>query len=370
MARNCPLCGQPLPKGIDQGKLNDRQQKLIESALTARVREIEQDHRRELQHARQVAKQEAERTASREFSELRRHLRRADEEKKLAAERARQEATRSSARNMAHAVSLARRDADAKLEKSEAARERDRLRWERDRVVMQSQFDALSRKLEKQTGQQLGEEGEIDLYSQLKDAFGTDRIERIGRGKRGADIVQHVIDEGNEVARIVFESKNVSVWSKSFITQAKKYRTQYETPHILIVTRAFPAKQKGLCVINSIPLVEPRMAIALAAIIRDGAIEIAKLRLSDTARATKAQELFDYIISDKFRTRFGEMAESVGLLREHQLHEREWHENAWDKESKLHDKLDSCRRQIDVQLRTITRAELRPIARRAAVATA
>jgi hypothetical protein len=84
------------------------------------------------------------------------------------------------------------------------------------------------------------------------------------------------------------------------------------------VTRAFPRKKKGLCIIKNVPIVEARMAVALATVIRDGLVEIGRLRLTEAARGTKAQELFDYIVSDKFRTRFADVAESVASLREHQ----------------------------------------------------
>jgi len=164
----------------------------------------------------------------------------------------------------------------------------------------------------------------------------------------------------------LYESKNVSTWQTKFLTQAKKYQTQYDTPHILIVTRAFPRKKKGLCIIKNVPIVEARMAVALATVIRDGLVEIGRLRLTEAARETKAQELFDYLVSDKFRTRFGEVAESVASLREHQQKERDWHENTWETESKLHDRIDARRREIDVQLRAITRGEIRPIVRRSA----
>src|SRR5260370_7974788 len=103
------------------------------------------------------------------------------------------------------------------------------------------------------------------------------------------------------------------------------------------------------------------MAVALATVIRDGLVEIGRLRLTGAARETKAQELFDYIVSDKFRTRFGEVAESVASLREHQQKERDWHENTWETESKRHDRIDSRPREIDVHFRAITTGEVRPI---------
>jgi len=126
---------------------------------------------------------------------------------------------------------------------------------------------------------------------------------------KGADIVHEVMDGSKVVGRIIYESKNTSIWQNGFIAQAKKYQTQYETPHVLIVTRVFPSKRKGLCVVRDIPVVERRTAVALATIIREGVIEIAKLRLSGKFHDEKSQELFEYIVGHKFCTRFREMAE-------------------------------------------------------------
>jgi hypothetical protein len=172
---------------------------------------------------------------------------------------------------------------------------------------LQGQLDNLSRKLEKQSGEQLGAEAELDLFTELKHAFPGDRIERIGRGVKGADIVHQVMDGTKVAGRIIYESKNTSDWTKSFIAQAKKYQTQYETPHVLIVSRVFPSKEKGLCVVKDIPVVERRTAVALATVIREGVIEIAKLKLSGKFHDEKSQELFEYIVGDKFCTRFREM---------------------------------------------------------------
>jgi hypothetical protein len=115
-------------------------------------------------------------------------------------------------------------------------------------------------------------------------------------------------------------------WHASFIAQAKKYQTHYETPHVIVVTRVFPKKQKGLCVLKGIPITEKCAAVSLATIVREGIIEIARLGLSGRSRDEKSQELYNYIVGDKFRTRFREIADGISLLREQQDKERTWHE--------------------------------------------
>src|SRR5208337_3572729 len=126
-------------------------------------------------------------------------------------------------------------------------------------------------------------------------------------------------------------------------------------PHVMVVTRVFPSKHKGLCTVRDIPVVERRMAVALAMVIREGVIEIAKLRLGGKFRDEKSQELFEYIVGAKFCTRFREIAEGVASLREQQQKERTWHENAWQVEAKIHEQIENRYREVDAQIRAIVR---------------
>jgi hypothetical protein len=100
------------------------------------------------------------------------------------------------------------------------------------------------------------------------------------------------------------------------------------------------------------------MAVPLATVVREGIVEIAKLRLSGTHSNEKSLELYQYVVSDKFCTRFHEMAECIDSLREFQQKERTWHENAWHTESTIHDRIASRHREVDAQIRTIVRGTL------------
>jgi hypothetical protein len=159
--------------------------------------------------------------------------------------------------------------------------------------------------------------------------------------------------------RIVYESKDTVGWQKAFIAKARQYKTQYGTQYVMIVTRAFPRKGrgKGLWVEKDVPIVEPRMAIALARIIREGVIEIGKLQISGTGRERKEQRLLAYILSDEFNTWFRRVADAVEELRDQQEKERDWHEKGWRKESDYHDQITEGHRKIRAQLKAITEAE-------------
>jgi hypothetical protein len=276
---------------------------------------IRTEYEERLSAARKTARQAAERDVRREFED-----------------RVRKE--------VAKAVRCSTSESSAKLEKLEQDRQKDKMRHVAEKARLQGQLQDLTRRFEARSGERIGSEAEIDLYEQLNQAFRCegDKIDRIGRGVSGADIV-HLVMDGTKIAgRIIYESKDTLEWSHGWITKAKHYQSQYETPHVLIVTRAFPGKHKGLCVEKGI---------------REAAIEIARLKLTDSDRDERSQELFDYIVGDKFVMRFREIAEGVASLRNQQQKERSWHENTWEAESKIHARMDGCHRELGAQIRAI-----------------
>ena len=349
--RRCALCGQPLPETLTQIEIDSRLRRLSTPALAEERRRLQKEfeHRlvdererarmlaegrlqrdidaanqraktaeakaasqlkkqaaefdRKVRSERQGARREVESELKGEIKTAKTALKRAidaEAEAKKNIERTRKQVEQRLRTEMSQTIRNTTRENELRLEKLQTDRERERLRHELEAARLQGELDNLSRKLEKQSGERLGEEGELDLVAELNRAFPKDRIERIGRGKKGADIIQHVFDGANTVGRIVYENKNVTNWSQTFIVQADKYCVQYETPYIMIVSRAFPKKEKDFCVLHEIPIVRASMAVALARVMREGIIAIGRLRLTGAGRDRKAHELLQYLVSDKF----------------------------------------------------------------------
>jgi hypothetical protein len=368
--KRCPLCNQALPASITPSALESKlrhlpqfatERRRIEKEFADKVQEEKQRERQRLTADFQLKinaeREEAKRAAQRAMSaRLSAETKRAD--KAVAeAERVRQQHEKEFAaklqRQMSKAITEAEEKSEARLDKERKQRDKERVQHEVDRLKWQTQLDSLSRKLEAKSGERLGEEGELDLESELRRAFPQDDVRRVGRGTKGADIVHRVFDGANEVGKIIYENKNVSGWSNAFVAQAGKYAAQYETPFVMIVTRAFPRKERDFCIVQKIPVVRPRIAIALARVMRSSVIAVGRLRLSGAGRDEKAQELMEYLTSDRFTTRFVGISEGVDSLREQQQKEKTWHENAWESRNVLHDKIDKSRREIDAQLQAI-----------------
>jgi hypothetical protein len=334
MNPRCPVCEQELPQGLDEHTLRGRLQKLAAPEVA--------------REARSQADRLVEAATRKILAQHQRELRRAELRTSREINQARKEAEK-------QAKHAAAQQNQNKLERLELERNMDRARHRREMDQMKRKLEEACSKAEKLTSDQLGDQAEVNLHAELRAEFPGDNIEQVRHGAKGADIIHDVMDGNKKMGRIIYESKNVSTWQNEFVNKAKRCQTQYNTPYVLIVTRMFPRRKRGLCIVRDIPVVEPRMAIALAAIIREGIAEIGRMRLSNTAREDKAADLFNYVLSDEFVTRFRQIRESVQSLREQQNKERDWHENAWQTHTKLYDQIDSRRRDIEERIKTITR---------------
>src|SRR5436190_23106991 len=84
------------------------------------------------------------------------------------------------------------------LFRSGLLRQKEDLQREKDSAVLaekakvlklQSELQDMQRKLEGKSAHELGEGSEVDLFEQLRDAFQSDRIQRVPKGVNGADVI-------------------------------------------------------------------------------------------------------------------------------------------------------------------------------------
>ncbi len=209
MPNKCPLCGQALPEAMDEQALHEKLDKIksaaVQTATKAARKELEDEFKTRLAGATENALKQAETRFSGDLRDLGKKLEIAERSTAKQVEDARKAGTAEAGRMMKSQVddlnkklreAETKRNAEvvkAKREAAEDAREKEQLKHTIELSRMQNMVDALKRQLEKKSGEQFGEEGELDLYAELIRAFPCDDVERIGRGVKGADIVYTVI---------------------------------------------------------------------------------------------------------------------------------------------------------------------------------
>lgn len=346
MSKRCPVCGQALPKEMDATELHRQMEKIGAAAAQRETNKVRRD----------LARQYNQQLADKEAVLRKRAMKDAQKASRAEVAAIQRNAKHESERAAREVMRQSRQEID--LVKERGAKERAQHIAETARLKVT--IDNLSRKLERQTSEQMGEMGEAELYASLKSTFPTDDIQRIGKGVRGADIFQKVITNGKEVGHIVYECKNVSTWQNDCIAKAKRYRAEYQTPWVIIAARTLPRRQKWFVVEKSVPVIDFRLTVKLAEIMRSAVIEIGQLRTSHVGRQAKADQMFEYILSDHFVGRFKGVAEAVAALREHQQKEQRWHRESWAKQSHLYNDMEQGHDEINAQIRAISETTIRP----------
>ena len=102
-----------------------------------------------------------------------------------------------------------------------------------------------------------------------------------------------------------------------------------QTRYGILVTRAFPRKQSGLCQQNGVLVVAPELAHHVAAVLREAAVELARTRLPREAMEAKTWEVYHYLQSDEFKNALTTIQGRINELRSVLDKERGMHEGWW-----------------------------------------
>ena len=390
MAERCVVCGQPLPAGLTPAQMHRRLDKLGATAAREAAAQVKRDLETRFKETlsqkaaelRKSALREARASSRAQVVALERQLASSKAASQRELDRAVGAALASSQRQLgmlqrqlrasqesaARSARKAAREAATRavrVSKQELAVQRERGAKERaqhasETARLKRTVDELSTRLERQTSEQLGEMTEADALAALKRTFPHDDIQRIDRGTRGADILQKVIENGAEAGRIVYECKNATSWQNEWITKARGYRTQYATQWVVIASKCFPRREKWFVVERGFPVIELRLIVRLAEVIRAAVVEIAALRLTTMGRQEKSAQMLEYVLSDHFASRFRSIGEAVTALRSQQDRERQWHNELWAKERHLYDEVDANRGELWAQVRAIAEAPVKP----------
>ncbi len=350
----CPFCGQPLVNRAavehlrrEREKFERRVSREAERKAAASLRpKVEAQVRRELDAEYRRREREHESTI-RDLRSTNRELREEKEAMRRRADRAEREAA---ARLRPKLTANIRAEFEETYGRQMRAQAKTNERLRRD-------LDEANRRLDQiQPGDQ-GEIGEEDLEQSLRQAFRGDDIKRVGRGKAGTDVVHKVMEKaaGEPVlaGTIVYESKDTLNWREAFVTQAKEARDKYGTPHVIVVSKAFPRKEKELSWRDGVPIVHPARVIPLAQYVRKFIVEMHRAGLSEQDVARKTGELYAYIRSEKFQRTLSNMVEISEKLRSALEAEKKQHGKLWRRREQAYKDLDQKGTEIDDAIRAI-----------------
>lgn len=197
---------------------------------------------------------------------------------------------------------------------------------------LEKTIGVLKQESERKSSQELGDIPEDKLIDTLKNELPGDLFERVGKGRRGGDIIETIMFNNRPIGRILYESKNDKNWKNSWINKIREDRVSIGTPYAILVSKAFPRNTKHFAIVKGIPVVSPRLLPHLARIIRGSIIAIEKQKLSAFEKEEKVGLLYSYLNSNKFKSSAMSIGESIENLNKIRFDERNVHEKTWTKQ--------------------------------------
>jgi hypothetical protein len=165
-----------------------------------------------------------------------------------------------------------------------------------------SQIGDLKRRAEQGSQQKQGEVLELMLEQKLRTRFPLDIIETVGRGEPGADILQHVHDDGGQTCgKILWESKRTKNWQDSWLGKLRGDQRAAGADMAVIVSRALPKEVTHFEHVDGIWVCSIACTLPIAVALREALIQLAFARRPSEGQETKVQHVYAYLTGPRFR---------------------------------------------------------------------
>lgn len=197
---------------------------------------------------------------------------------------------------------------------------------------MQRQIEVLRQKAEQGSQQTQGEVQELQLEEVLRAAFLDDLITPVPKGAHGGDIVQSVVSlTGRDCGAILWESKRTKTWSGAWLPKLRDDQRVAKADIAVIVSQVLPKGLETFGLIDGVWVCSPTMASALAAVLRQGMLEVTKSKLVTEGMKTKAEEIYQYLTGSQFKRRVEAIVEAFSTMQLDLDKERKAITKQWNK---------------------------------------
>ncbi len=198
---------------------------------------------------------------------------------------------------------------------------------------MARQIEDLRRKAEQGSQQLQGEVQELQLEENIKAQFPDDIVEPVPKGVHGGDIMHSVVsDSGVPAGVILWESKRTKTWSNTWLPKLRDDQRAAKADVAVLVSTTLPKDMDTLFnIIDGVWVCGPDVALALAAVMRDGLLRVSNARAINRGMATKAEEVYQYLTGAQFKRRVEAIVEAFSTMKEDLDKERKAITKQWVK---------------------------------------
>jgi hypothetical protein len=190
------------------------------------------------------------------------------------------------------------------------------------------------------------------LLKKLQELFPQDKFTHPGKG---GDIIQFVIEQSQQIGKIVYECKRVKHYDKKHVDQARIARRKQEADFAILVTNVFPSKKQFYFVEKTVFVISPISVEPITQTLRDSLVRIYMLRLSNEAKSKAVQKVYDYLSSTEYSNKVNDVANQILDLGKELKTEVASHKRVWEKRYKIYSSLFNDIGAIDHRLRSLVK---------------
>jgi hypothetical protein len=139
----------------------------------------------------------------------------------------------------------------------------------------------------------------------------------VPKGVNGADLVQHVRSpSGLRCGAILWEAKQTKAWQQAWLPKLRHQQQEIGAEFSILVTAAMPKEAREPFLRDSDVWVSRfDAARPLAESLRNGLIEMQRLRQANVGRSEKAELLYTYLCSPQFAQRMKSAVDGFATMR-------------------------------------------------------
>ncbi len=207
--------------------------------------------------------------------------------------------------------------------------------------------DELARKLAQGSQQTQGEVQELALEELLKTEFIYDDIAPVGKGVRGADVIQTVKTRyGVECGKIIWESKKTKTWTEGWIQKLKDDQRQVKADIAVIVTSAMPQGASGIIQKNNVWVCNIKLAIPTALMLRQSLEAVSREKNLAVGKNERMEFLYSYVSSIEFKQKIEVIVETFSDMKKSLEKEKMHFTKSWAVREKQIDRVISSTLEI------------------------
>lgn len=197
------------------------------------------------------------------------------------------------------------------------------------------ELEDAKRKLQQGSQQTQGEVFELEFEELLRREFPHDKINPVGKGVKGGDIIQEVWDaRGNYNGKILWELKNTKTWTEGWIDKLKTDKRTINAEEAVLISEVLPTNIKTAGFREGIWVTQQTFVIGLASALRANLIQLYYAKNANKGKDEKVEAIYSYLSGVEFKHRIEAIIDAFSNLQTDIEKEKRYFSTKWARDEK------------------------------------